>query len=91
MLDRVAPALGFSCAGRTKAIVADADGRSGDDFDKVAGGAGDDKPYGWIVPVEPGGGPPVEQDPDDDMVGGALDGGAGTDLCRKGTQVNCES
>jgi Ca2+-binding RTX toxin-like protein len=67
----------------------------GDDgFDKLTGAAGDDKLYGWIVPVEPDGGPPVEHDPDDDQLGGALDGGTGADLCLEGTtgtRVNCES
>jgi Ca2+-binding RTX toxin-like protein len=66
----------------------------GDGFDKLAGGAGNDGLYGWIVPVVPDGGPPVEQDPDDDRIGGALDGGTDDDLCREGltgTQVNCES
>ena len=66
----------------------------GDGNDQVAGGAGNDKLYGWLVPVVPDGGPPVEQDPDDDRIGGALDGGADDDLClegRSGTRVNCES
>jgi Ca2+-binding RTX toxin-like protein len=65
----------------------------GDGFDKVFGGAGDDKLYGWTVPVVPDGGPPVEQDPDDDRVGGALDGGPDDDLCipgDTGIYVNCE-
>jgi Ca2+-binding RTX toxin-like protein len=65
-----------------------------DGNDKLAGDAGNDKLYGYIVPVVPDGGPPVEQDPDDDQIGGALDGGADDDLClegRDGTQVNCES
>jgi len=44
--------------------------------------------------VEPDGGPPIEQDPYDDGIGGALDGGPDNDLCLEGyngTRVNCES
>jgi Ca2+-binding RTX toxin-like protein len=66
----------------------------GDGFDRLTGADGDDKLYGWIVPAEPDDGPPVEHDPDDDRLGGALDGGAGADFClegKTGTRVNCES
>jgi serralysin len=64
----------------------------GDGLDKIAGGAGDDTLYGWQAPQD--GGDPVDPDPSDDYLGGALDGGADTDFCdagRSGTRINCES
>lgn len=65
----------------------------GNGQDTITGDADDDELYGWKLPPS---GPEEElwhPQPGDDVLSGALDGGAGNDLCNagpSGSRINCE-